>query len=70
MPEVYFSSSTNSTFFTTCCQVAICDDQANCPVCKREISPRSHKGRWDMAMANQLGGHNKLKKLRQSSKRS
>lgn len=30
---VYFSSETNSTFFTNCCRVAICDDQVKCPAC-------------------------------------
>ena len=24
---------TNSTFFTSCCRVAICDNQGNCPSC-------------------------------------
>ena len=24
---------TNSTMFTSCCHVAICDDQTRCPVC-------------------------------------
>jgi len=28
---------TNSTLFTECCKVAICDDEQRCPVCKREI---------------------------------
>ncbi len=28
---------TNSTMFTECCQVAICDDEPNCPYCKRKI---------------------------------
>lgn len=28
---------TNSTMFTECCQVAICDDEPNCPGCKRKI---------------------------------
>jgi len=28
---------TNSTMFTECCGVAICDDEARCPHCKREI---------------------------------
>jgi len=28
---------TNSTMFTECCGVAICDEQARCPRCKREI---------------------------------
>jgi hypothetical protein len=49
MPTVYFDSPANSTFFTTCCQVAITDSQANCPSCKKEITPRSHEGRWNTA---------------------
>jgi len=28
---------TNSTFFTECCHVAICDDQCNCPKCKEPV---------------------------------
>jgi len=28
---------TNSTMFTRCCQVAICDDQRCCPRCGQEI---------------------------------
>ena len=28
---------TNSTMFTACCDVAICDDQPNCPVCGRKV---------------------------------
>ena len=28
---------TNSTFFTECCETAICDNQAQCPSCKRNI---------------------------------
>jgi len=28
---------TNSTFFTECCDVAICNDQADCPKCKRHV---------------------------------
>jgi hypothetical protein len=49
MPTVYLCSQTNSTFFTTCCHAAICDDQAKCPKCKAEITPRSHKDRWNVA---------------------
>lgn len=32
-----YPSGTNSTMFTECCGVAICDDQPYCPVCKRKI---------------------------------
>ena len=28
---------TNSTMFTECCGTAICDDQAKCPKCKRNV---------------------------------
>lgn len=51
MASVFLCSPTNSTMFTTCCQVAINDDQANCPVCKAEILPRSREGRWASAYA-------------------
>ena len=37
MSKVYLSSSTNSQKFTTCCGVAICEDQNNCPECKEEV---------------------------------
>lgn len=30
-------SGTNSTMFTECCEVAICDDQRQCPACKRNV---------------------------------
>lgn len=49
MPTVRLSGPNNSTLFTTCCEVAICDDQANCPVCKEEITPRSRQDRWEAA---------------------
>ena len=32
-----YPSGTNSTIFTECCNVAICDDQENCPVCKNPV---------------------------------
>ena len=44
---------TNSTLFTGCCQVAICDDEKCCPLCKREVvgadeesRHERHKIRW------------------------
>lgn len=49
MSTVYHPSPTNSTFFTTCCRVAITDSEANCPRCKEEVTPRSHRGRWEVA---------------------
>ena len=39
MPTVQLSGPTNSTMFTTCCGVAICDDQAACPRCGEDIYP-------------------------------
>lgn len=30
-------NGTNSTFFTNCCETAICDDQAACPRCGRPV---------------------------------
>ncbi len=30
-------SGTNSTMFTACCGVAICSDQAVCPLCRRKV---------------------------------
>lgn len=32
-----YPHSTNSTMFTECCEVAICDDQPNCPRCNRPV---------------------------------
>lgn len=49
-------SGTNSTFFTECCRVAICDDQSNCPRCKEKVigwdvesQHERHKIRWNHA---------------------
>lgn len=39
MTSVFYSGPTNSTFFTTCCKVAICDYQQKCPVCKKDVYP-------------------------------
>lgn len=50
MPGVKFVSATNSTFFTTCCDCAICDDQKKCPSCGKDITPFDHEGRWNQAM--------------------
>ena len=44
---------TNSTLFTECCSVAICDDELNCPECKNPVigfnsenQQDRHKIRW------------------------
>lgn len=39
MPSIYYSSASNSTFFTTCCRVAINDHQQTCPSCKKDVYP-------------------------------
>jgi hypothetical protein len=49
MPTVFLCSPTNSTMFTTCCEVAICDDQERCPRCKEIITPSGRNARWDVA---------------------
>lgn len=52
-------TGTNSTMFTECCDVAICDDQACCPQCKRDIIGHDAKSthergrrRWRYATAH------------------
>ena len=39
MSSVFHCSPTNSTHFTTCCEVAICDDQQKCPRCRKDVYP-------------------------------
>ncbi len=54
MSSVRFSSKTNSTLFTTCCNVAICNDQKQCPGCEQviDLSPQQ---RWNIAMDKLYG---------------
>lgn len=56
MNRVFLCSPTNSTMFTSCCQVAILDDEALCPHCKAEVYPgkdastnQRRNSRWEMA---------------------
>ncbi len=50
-----YPSGTNSTMFTACCHVAICDDQGSCPSCNRPVighedSPNDRRRiRWSNA---------------------
>ena len=50
-----YPQGTNSTFFTECCDTAICRDQGHCPKCGREVigcnSPEGEreKIRWQYA---------------------
>ena len=56
MSSVCFSSPYNSTFFTTCCRVAICDNQEQCPVCKEYVYP-FYKGMTDAEREEARGGY-------------
>jgi len=49
MSTVYLCSPTNSTMFTTCCEVAICDDEGSCPKCKEDVTPKGRNARWEHA---------------------
>ncbi len=49
---------TNSTMFTECCQVAICENEPNCPHCGRKVIGwdadsihKTGKIRWQYATA-------------------
>jgi hypothetical protein len=64
MAGVYFCSHTNSTKFTECCQVAICDDETKCPLCKEEV-PYTPRARHEMAM-QKLYGSKKLAEMRKN----
>ncbi len=49
MPTVYHCSPTNSTFFTTCCNVAILDHEDFCGKCGEEIESKGRSARWEAA---------------------
>lgn len=44
---VFHANEFNSTFFTRCCEVAICDNQESCPGCGKKVIPA--KERWECA---------------------
>ena len=56
MSSVYLSSPTNSQMFTTCCHLAICDDQQKCPGCKQDVYP-FYKGMSDREREEAAGGY-------------
>jgi len=62
MAGVRFCSSANSTLFTTCCDVAILDDEQRCPYCGKDV-PYSPRERWEMAMREWFGSK-ELSKMR------
>lgn len=39
MAGVSYCGPTNSTFFTNCCNVAICDHEQKCPFCRKDVYP-------------------------------
>jgi len=39
MSDVRLSGPTNSQLFTTCCGLAICEDQERCPGCNVSVWP-------------------------------
>lgn len=49
MATVFLDGPTNSTLFTTCCEVAICDDQKVCPRCRQDVQPETRTARWGVA---------------------
>ena len=56
MSSVRYSGPTNSTFFTTCCGTAICDEQQKCPRCKADVYP-FHERMTDKERAGAAGGY-------------
>jgi hypothetical protein len=56
MSHVFYCSPTNSTFFTSCCETAICDHQQKCPRCRNDVYP-FYEGMSDMAREEAAGGY-------------
>lgn len=56
MPSVRYCSPYNSTFFTTCCDVAILDYQQRCPGCQKDVYP-FHEGMTDTERDQAAGGY-------------
>lgn len=56
MPSVFYDNQFNSTFFTTCCNVAICDDQQKCPRCATDVYP-FYDGMTDSERSKAAGGY-------------
>lgn len=56
MPSVFYDNPFNSTFFTTCCKVAICDNQQRCPRCGKDVYP-FFEGMSDKERDKAAGGY-------------
>lgn len=50
--SVHLCSPFNSTTFTTCCNVAICDHQRRCPQCDKLVEGDNGAERWSAAKRN------------------
>lgn len=49
MATVFLDGPTNSTLFTTCCEVAILDHEGKCPSCGQDVQPKTRTERWETA---------------------
>jgi hypothetical protein len=49
MSTVFLCAPDNSTMFTTCCEVAILDDEKFCPKCRQDVTPTGRRSRWEAA---------------------
>lgn len=56
MASVFHCSPTNSTHFTTCCQVAITDSEQRCPRCREDVYP-FHKDMTEREREEAAGGY-------------
>jgi len=52
---VSYCCPTNSTLFCNYCGCAVCDNQKNCPGCKREVTPEDARSRHSIALRRQMG---------------
>jgi hypothetical protein len=50
--------------FTTCCQVAILDDQNTCPKCGTGVEPKGARARWNKAYGDQKRATEALRSAR------
>ena len=54
-----YPQGTNSTMYTECCSVIICDNQGSCPTCDKKVigfdaetDNDRHKIRWEAATSH------------------
>lgn len=56
MAGVFYDNPYNSTYFTSCCRVAILDHQQVCPACKKDVYP-FYEGMSDQERREAAGGY-------------